>query len=257
MRPFSPSIAANVIGRPRALALPTVWVRAAIANYLLATMDSCVFYVRGDLNVTLSGAVMATWGDQSGNGRDVTGAGAARPTFTQRAINGKPGGTGDGTDDIMSSANTNPIGNGAYTAIGAWKNATAAASKYFLEYGTGSLGSGFDIGTEAGSVRGVGHSGVAAHNDAAISSNAEVWYARRGAAAAPTLQVDGTDQALTNSGTTGMNDPGATAKISLFASAFPTAWVQGSIAEVSLHAAALPVIQCTRAMAHLRNRYGT
>lgn len=216
------------------------------------------FWVRSDLGITLNGSTVSSWADQSGNGFNVTqGTAANQPTFVASAQNGLPTVRGNGTSTILASATgANFFGSGAYTVFGVWKSTAGAASQFFLENGTGNLGNGIEIGTSATSLRTDTHAGVVAHDDAAISTNVEIWTASRAAASAPTLRVNGSSQSLTNSGNTTLVDPGATCKIALFGSTFPTAWLAGDIYEVICYAKALSASEISRVENYLNKRYG-
>lgn len=74
----------------------------------LTILGADVFqWVRADLGVTLNGATVSAWADQSGNARDWTqGAAASQPTFvaSDARFSGKPSIEFDGTDDSFANA---------------------------------------------------------------------------------------------------------------------------------------------------------
>jgi hypothetical protein len=64
-------------------------------------------WFRADKGVTLNGATVSAWADQSGNGRHFTqGTSGNQPTFAAAALGGQPALTFDGTSDSLSTAAT-------------------------------------------------------------------------------------------------------------------------------------------------------
>ena len=60
-------------------------------------------------SMTLDGTLVSSWRDKSGNGRDFTASGTARPTLTASGLNGKSVVTFDGSNDQLTNA-TNVVG---------------------------------------------------------------------------------------------------------------------------------------------------
>ncbi len=56
-------------------------------------------------SMTLDGTAVSTWKDKSGNGRDFTASGSARPTLTASGLNGKSVLTFDGDDQLTNPTN--------------------------------------------------------------------------------------------------------------------------------------------------------
>lgn len=60
--------------------------------------------LRSTSGVTEALGLVSAWADQSGNGRNVQAAGAARPLWQNNSFNGRPGITYDGVDDTFDPA---------------------------------------------------------------------------------------------------------------------------------------------------------
>jgi hypothetical protein len=61
-------------------------------------------WLKADSGVTLSGSDVSTWADQSGNGKDATASGTARPTYQSSGINGMPAISFNGTTNRMTGS---------------------------------------------------------------------------------------------------------------------------------------------------------
>ena len=61
-------------------------------------------WLKADVGVTLSGTDVTTWADQSGNGKDATASGTARPTYQSSGINGLPAISFNGTTNRMTGS---------------------------------------------------------------------------------------------------------------------------------------------------------
>lgn len=123
--------AAKVTGRPRARGLAAIVSRALTDNYAevaLAAGARCVCeeFHRGDLGVTLNGANVSAWGDQSKLGRHLAqGAAGSQPPLTANAQNGYPSVDCDGVADFLTVA----FAQGAqFTLFLAVKNITIGAA---------------------------------------------------------------------------------------------------------------------------------
>lgn len=73
------------------------------------TTQTLHFWVRSDLGVSDTGGAVDSWADQSGNGNNLTGSGAARPTIQSAALNGFDGIRFDGTDDVLTTGTITPL----------------------------------------------------------------------------------------------------------------------------------------------------
>ena len=68
-------------------------------------VPNLTLWLRGDMGITLNGATVSAWADQSGSGNDVSQATAAnQPTFRASGINGQPDLDFDGGDSLVSAA---------------------------------------------------------------------------------------------------------------------------------------------------------
>jgi len=146
---------------------------------------------------------VAQWNDQSGAGNNVAQVTAsAQPLFILNGHNGRPALRFDGTDDSLLKAGVDMFGSGAYSWVVAAKLNSAVALK-ILFGNAGTVGGGnYYYVTAAGAARGVGHPGAFAATDGAPTTNWEKVTLRRAAAAAPTLRIDGANQALSGTTTT-------------------------------------------------------
>jgi len=61
-------------------------------------------WLKADAGVTLSGSNVDTWADQSGNGKDATASGTARPTYQSSGIGGRPAISFNGTTNRMTGS---------------------------------------------------------------------------------------------------------------------------------------------------------
>jgi len=94
-------------------------------------------WVRSDLGVTLNGATVSAWADQSGNGKNLTqGSAASQPTFnaTDADYNNLPSLTFDGVNDCLAGSSFNY---GAFTIFMVAKVTSAAGNGYYYIRGAG------------------------------------------------------------------------------------------------------------------------
>lgn len=78
------------------------------------------------------GAAVATWEDVSGNARNATAAGAARPLYKTGIVNGKPVVRFDGTDDFMDLGDNVGDDKATYTLMVVARRATYTAQQPWL-----------------------------------------------------------------------------------------------------------------------------
>lgn len=171
-------------------------------------MPGVVLAVFGDMGISLNGANVSAWADQSAAANSLAQAtGAKQPPFL----------TGQNirpmlrfslaSSQALTKAGVNLFGAGAYTVLGLWANRAPAATAAHFANGSDAANSGLFIGALGGN-RTVIHQGIVAHTDAAVpAGTVEVWCARRVAASLPTLQINGVDAALT-AGSAVLTDPG-------------------------------------------------
>ncbi len=74
------------------------------ANMPFPFIPGLALWVKADAGVVLNGTKVATWQDQSGNGRDFSATGTAQPTLTNSGLNGLPVITFDGVNTFMDTA---------------------------------------------------------------------------------------------------------------------------------------------------------
>lgn len=72
--------------------------------FIPTDLDACVAWYKADQITASDTDPLSTWQDQSGNTRDITAAGSARPTYRTNQVNSLPAVDFDGSDDAMSSA---------------------------------------------------------------------------------------------------------------------------------------------------------
>ncbi len=69
---------------------------AAAHAFVPTDLAAMAAWYRADVGVTQSGGLVSLWADQSGNGRDLTAAGGARPGYAASGIGGLPSLSFDG-----------------------------------------------------------------------------------------------------------------------------------------------------------------
>lgn len=68
-------------------------------------ISGCLLWLRGDLGITLNGANVSGWADQSGNGNNASqGTAVSQPPFATNAVNGLPAIQGDGSSRFMTTS---------------------------------------------------------------------------------------------------------------------------------------------------------
>jgi hypothetical protein len=107
---------------PASISGLALWLDAAAADALYTTdagpvtavsspldLAGCALWLDGAdssaASMTLDGTSLDAWKDKSGNGRDFTAAGAARPTLTAAGLNGLSVVTLDGNDQMTNATN--------------------------------------------------------------------------------------------------------------------------------------------------------
>jgi hypothetical protein len=66
--------------------------------------NNLALWLNASAGLTLSGTDVSTWADQSGNGKDATASGTARPTYQSSGINGMPAISFNGTTNRMTGS---------------------------------------------------------------------------------------------------------------------------------------------------------
>ncbi len=153
--------------------------------------------------------------------------------------------------------NTNLFGSGAYAVVTCIQvDANVAVGGWFTNANSGA-NSGMSIVNVANKIS-VTHAGQGNHTTAADASTGvyQVWTSRRGAAAAPTLRINGVATTLTGATTT-LTDPGATANLILGSYIDPTQqYGTFRVAEVIAYAANISDTQAREVEEYLYEKYG-
>ncbi|HEY3322308.1 MAG TPA: autotransporter-associated beta strand repeat-containing protein [Planctomycetota bacterium] len=97
-------------------------------------------------SITQAAGLVAQWNDKSGNNRNATAAGGARPTFlTNALVNGKSVVRFDGVNSIMD-VDLSFLANSPYTIIAVEARADGGNQRYYLGTRNGATNSGLHIG---------------------------------------------------------------------------------------------------------------
>jgi hypothetical protein len=141
---------------PRQISGLSLWLDGADSSSLYTTdagpvsavsspteIGGCALWLDGAdssaASMTLNGSLVETWKDKSGNGRDFTATGTARPTLTATAINSRSAVTFNGSSTTMTgnTAAQDVIRNLAgYTVFKVLRTATVAVGERFA-FGVG------------------------------------------------------------------------------------------------------------------------
>jgi hypothetical protein len=158
-------------------------------------------YWHGDLGVTAT-SVVDQWDDRSGNAVNFSATLTTRPAYSRYGLNGHGVLTFDGSNDGMLASGVDMFGNSAYTWLAVMKFTTTAAFKIaFGNAGTGGGGMYFAIHSGVGNRR-ISHPGAFDSTGGVATAGWEIVTIRRAAGAAPTLRINGANDALSGAGTT-------------------------------------------------------
>lgn len=102
------------------------------------TTQTLHFWVRSDLGVSDTGGAVDSWADQSVNGNDLTGSGAARPTIQSAALNGYDGIRFDGTDDVLTTGTITPLDTDDIHVFSVMKTVSWTNNDYLILLNNGS-----------------------------------------------------------------------------------------------------------------------
>lgn len=223
----------------------------------LAAAITVNFPVGAYLTDNIYKATIAQWNDVSGNGNNTTQAAAtAQPQYIADAAKGRSGGLFvQASSQFLQKTNVNLFGAGAYCVFGAVKYVAAAANA--IAFANSATGVGMAAPYANGTSRAVVHVGVAAYNDATVSTGVEIWTANRVAASKPTLRVNKTVQALAGAATT-LNDPGGTASLLLgchIDTGTPQICMDGHILEILAYTRDLTTTEVTKVENYLTAKY--
>lgn len=207
--------------------------------------SSLALWLRADLGVTLNGATVSAWADQSGNGRHATqGTGAAQPAYTASSIGSKPALTFDGTDDFLACAATN-IAADPCTLFAVCRTATQA-NRFVCDGGT--TGSRLVLYAASGIVSSIFGGGQI--NRLTDMSTAHVYIGTFNGASSR-LSVDGVSDVTGNTGAAGTSG-GFSIGINQARSAI---W-SGPISEIGLISGTLTTANEAALRRYLGARYG-
>lgn len=134
---------------------------------------------------------VGTWADSSGNGLDVTAAGAARPTFKTAILNNKPV-VRFATDDVLTSTAV-AVAGAAFSVFTVLKFATTAGFQTPFFNGDQPIGNGWALmlGGGAAGKRGFFFRGIAVADDGDATTSWETWTVIRTSAPSLDMYVDG------------------------------------------------------------------
>lgn len=217
---------------------------------------NCVLWLRADTGVTTSVSSITAWADQSGAGNSLT-QGVATPTLVTNVYNGQPCARFvSASSQYLIKTATNLFGSGAYSIFIACKWAAGLANDYL--FSSSATNADGNMLFQNGANRAILHAGVTAFaGNNYNSTNGEIWAALRGAAAAPTLRINGDVQLLGASNAT-MNNPGGTAALVLGAvsnAAVLSGFFGGDIMEVIAYAALRTDAEVAAIQKYLKSRY--
>ena len=170
------------------------------------------------------------WPDHSGNGNDFFAENPSfRPLYKTNQIGGQPAAVFDGTDDFLKRASALGVTQ-AYTllAVAKFDNAVPATGREWI-FKNGE-GNGHGISKWDGNRHLFYNTGVFLQ-DAACTTNAELWSSTRTAAPLARLFINGSSEAITNN-TAAMVNPDPSSRLGIFLNS--TFGFDGKIGEVML-----------------------
>jgi hypothetical protein len=157
------------------------------------------FWVSPETLPTTNGAVISTWFDRSGYGRDITQANnSARPTVVANAINNFNIARFDGVDDFLRTTNFVPINTGNYSYFVVYSHPTVSITRDILQNGADI--DGFVYRLSNSNIRNNNHGGFTVmQTTSSITPNTfEVVSVVRNNTPLATMEVNGTNQTITN-----------------------------------------------------------
>lgn len=214
-------------------------------------------WYRGD-ETSVTGALVDSWTDKSGNARHLLGTGAARPTLVASALNSLPGLQFSGAQELLTS------GTFSVSTVSVFTVFRATANGVVYEHATAFLGSHSTLlYTNQGPSLGIIRAGGSSYKNRAASWGADganriVRQEFGGTHATNKMFINGTAQSLTDGAATG--DPGTAAstavKLHVGASNGVTLPLTGHIMELLVYSTVLSAGDASRVEAYLGSRYG-
>lgn len=195
------------------------------------------------------GTGISQYTDQSGSDNHVTQVtGSAQPTVGT-STTGRPVAVFvKANSSALFKANVNLFADGPYTVIFAVKFDDTASGDVAISMADGSAGIHLKV---QGTSRDIGHIGLEDHADGdRQTSSYELWTARRAADSAPSLRLNGVDEAVTTA-TTGLLDPGADGILALGAWNGVANFLDGRIGDVVAFTSELPADIASRVEKHI------
>lgn len=203
--------------------------------------------------VSVSGANITSWTDQSGNGRDLS-AEAASPTLVASVYNGQPTARFvAASSQSMSRASTDIFGTGAWAIFAVAKgtgseNNCGVAGDWTASGGAGIYVNGVSISAL--------HPGVSGFTDSAAGSTLSLWSAVRAAASKPAFWTNQVTQSLGGAATT-MAAAGGSGKLGIGdKNQGGSNTFDGDIAEVVFVAGSIDATTQFLIEKNLRTKYG-
>lgn len=213
-------------------------------------------WYRGD-DVSVTGALVDSWNDKSGNARHLIGTGAARPTLVASALNSLPGIQFAGAHELITSGTFSVSTVSVFTVFRATVGGVVYEHAASLLSGHSTL-----LYTNVGPSSGIIRAGGASYKNRAAAwgsdgTNRIVRQEFAGTHALHKMYIDGTVQALTDGASTG--DPGTGAstavKLHVGASNGLTLPVTGHVMEMLVYSTVLSAGDASRVERYLGSRY--
>ena len=103
----------------KTVVLLAIWLglTASSSHATLPYTTGLQLWLDANTGVTISGGIVTTWADQSGNGNNVTGSGTTAPTFLTSGLNGHPTVQFDGVNDLLNNTTANLVSSGSARTV--------------------------------------------------------------------------------------------------------------------------------------------
>lgn len=235
------------------------------APFTPASLSGLILWLRADMGITLAGAKVSAWADQSGNGNDFTQAvDARRPTFTasDANFNNQAVVTGSATTFLASAA---PMGGGlAQTTVATVFRDTTAGVSILYEAGPTYLTAGGHMMDLTGGgncdVYAYGVTGANGRRAAAATNTryhkTVIFDHAAVATQVPIVYSAGVAESTTNIVNTGTNGNSAALTWNLLGRSGGGSSTIGAVAEHFAYNRALTAAEVLRLYAYTSARYG-